>query len=128
LYLFFASWSVRQLYESARNKAKLRVFDDGIAGKTVEPTIIVEDIIGEIPDPETNPKLKKVFDKLNKLTGLKLVKDQISYLLNVAQNNYKHEKAGERTDDLPLNRIFVGNPGVVSINNEKLSFTSIIID
>ena len=39
------------------------------------------------------------------------IKREIRQLVKVAQINYERELAGEKPIEMPLNRVFIGNPG-----------------
>ena len=71
----------------------------------------MEDVIGPPPDPERNPGLKAALDKLNSLYGLAEVKASIQKLLQLMASNYEREKRGDKVIEVPLNRVFLGNPG-----------------
>jgi len=49
--------------------------------------------------------------ELQKFTGLKEVKQAIHELVEVASTNYENELAGYKIIKIPLNRLFLGNPG-----------------
>ncbi len=73
--------------------------------------IVVEDIIGKEPNVETNRALAEVFADLDKLVGQDKVKAAFCSILKFAQSNYKSELAGEQVRPMPMNRMFLGNPG-----------------
>jgi hypothetical protein len=77
------------------------------------PTVmIVEDVIGKEPSRENVPELDAVMRELESMVGLASVKRDMQALVDLARNNYKRELAGLKVDDVPLNRLFLGNPGV----------------
>jgi AAA+ superfamily predicted ATPase len=96
--------SVRQMFERAIGEAKHRY----TGGK---PTMIVEDVIGKEPTRENVPALDAVMRELEAMVGLASVKRDMQSLVDLARNNYKRELAGLKVDDVPLNRLFLGNPG-----------------
>jgi AAA+ superfamily predicted ATPase len=96
--------SVRQMFERAIGEAKHR-YTGG------EPTMIVEDVIGKEPTRENVPALDAVMRELEAMVGLASVKRDMQSLVDLARNNYKRELAGLKVDDVPLNRLFLGNPG-----------------
>jgi len=65
------------------------------------------DILGEPIDPTSSPLLKQ----LDKLTGLKEVKEAVRNLVHVSRENLKNEERGEHPLGMTLHRIFLGNPG-----------------
>ena len=73
--------------------------------------IVVEDVIGKEPSIETNRALAEVFADLNKLVGQQKVKSAFHSILQFAQSNYKAELAGDQVRHMPMNRMFLGNPG-----------------
>ena len=73
--------------------------------------IVVEDVIGKEPSIETNRALAEVFADLNKLVGQEKVKAAFHSILRFAQSNYKAELAGDQVRHMPMNRMFLGNPG-----------------
>ena len=73
--------------------------------------IVVEDVIGKEPNVETNRALAEVFADLDKLVGQEKVKAAFCSILKFAQSNYKAELAGEQVRPMPMNRMFLGNPG-----------------
>jgi hypothetical protein len=73
--------------------------------------IVVEDVIGKEPSIETNRALAEVFADLNKLVGQEKVKSAFHSILRFAQSNYKAELAGDQVRHMPMNRMFLGNPG-----------------
>ncbi len=73
--------------------------------------IVVEDVIGKEPNIESNRALAEVFADLDKLVGQEKVKAAFRSILKFAQSNYKAELAGEQVRPMPMNRMFLGNPG-----------------
>ena len=73
--------------------------------------IVIEDVIGKEPSVETNQNRAAVFADLNKLVGQAKVKSAFRSILQFAQSNYKAELAGEEVRHMPMNRMFLGNPG-----------------
>ena len=105
--------TVREAFESA----SLRSSASGRA-----PTLRIEDILGERPDPQKIPELKDALDSLERMVGLRekttkrkgagqAVKDAVDRMIKTAQANYDRELRGEKSLPLTLNRLFLGNPG-----------------
>ena len=93
--------------------------DDGMLKPTRAPTqfddaslvIKVVDVLGPPPSVERVPDLKAALSKLDRLIGLKAVKEQAHVLVQLAQVNYQRELNCEEPHLVPLNRLFLGNPG-----------------
>ncbi|GMI29918.1 hypothetical protein TrRE_jg11741, partial [Triparma retinervis] len=95
--------AVRVLFEKAYGRALDR-------DKNAE-TLTLIDILGPRPDFNHNPRLKAAIDELNKLTGLEGVKQSVAKLVKLAGTNYDRELEGSKPFEMPLNRVFLGNPG-----------------
>jgi Holliday junction resolvasome RuvABC ATP-dependent DNA helicase subunit len=74
-------------------------------------TLIVEDVVGVPPTPERIPALHLALQQLHEHIGIKQVKDAVASICDVARKNYEKELNGMKTDRIPLNRLFLGNPG-----------------
>lgn len=68
-----------------------------------------EDLIG--PDPSTAILESDAWAKLQKLIGLKSVKDSVSFLIDLINSNYERELDEKKIVDVSLNRVFLGSPG-----------------
>eukprot|EP01032_Pedospumella_encystans_P018301 gene18301-20839_t len=73
--------------------------------------LIVEDVIGVPPVPERIPALAAALKELHEHIGIPQVKEAVRSLCDVARKNYDKELNGMKTDMIPLNRLFLGNPG-----------------
>jgi hypothetical protein len=69
------------------------------------------DCLGKRPDPDNLPELKEALAELESMTGLEEIKKAVDNLVKTAQTNYDRELRGEKTLDVTLNRLFMGNPG-----------------
>jgi len=114
--------SVRTLAENSIKASMLRQGAD--SPKAVLKMI---DCLGKRPDLDNIPELKEALDKLQTLTGLEEkrnedgsvekrsvgvpVKKAVHNLVMTAQANYDRELRGEKTLNIALNRLFIGNPG-----------------
>jgi len=77
----------------------------------VKPTIEITDVIGNPPTRGVIPELDAALKELENLTGLESVKVKVEQLVELAHSNYEQELAAEPIDLVPLNRLFLGNPG-----------------
>ena len=102
--------TVRKLVDKALQSAE-KTYLNG--GNDAKPIISVFDVIGKPPTFENIPALKAAFDELEKVTGLQKVKDEMYNLLDTAQKNFEKEEHGFKIGSVPLNRLFLGNPGTV---------------
>ena len=89
--------------------------------------ILVEDVIGKEPNVETNRALAEVFADLDKLVGQEKVKAAFRSILKFAQSNYKAELAGEQVRPMPMNRMFLGNPGTGKVSLPSLPSVPLLI-
>lgn len=71
--------------------------------------LTMEDIVG--PPPSTALENSEAWQGLQKMVGLKSVKDSLKALVYRLQVNYDREVAEKPIVECSLNRIFLGNPG-----------------
>ncbi|ROV99425.1 hypothetical protein VMCG_06406 [Cytospora schulzeri] len=71
--------------------------------------LTMEDIVG--PPPSTALENSKAWQDLQKMVGLKSVKESLKSLVCRMQVNYDREVAEKPIVECSLNRIFLGNPG-----------------
>jgi len=71
----------------------------------------VVDVLGPPPEVEHVPDLKAALAELDRQVGLEAVKEQARTLIKLAQINYQRELNCEPPHLVPLNRLFLGNPG-----------------
>ena len=74
-------------------------------------TLCIEDVLGPPPDPKSFPDLRRALLELETKIGLRSVKEQVQLLVMLAQVNYERQLKGEPPQLIPLNRLFLGNPG-----------------
>ena len=68
---------------------------------------MIVDVLGE----RLNPHLSDAIRELDSMIGLREVKLSVKDLMELAGRNYDRELKGEKQDEIPLNRLFLGNPG-----------------
>ena len=95
--------SVRVLFNQSMERAKRR--------PNHSKQIIVEDVIGLCPTPENMPLLAAALKELDNQIGIPSVKEAVRNLCDIARRNYEKELNGMKIDRIPLNRLFLGNPG-----------------
>lgn len=77
-------------------------------------TICGRDIDGLDPEStagDSEESLDSLMEKLDRMVGLKKVKDELHTLINVAQMNALKSKRGLQTQNVSLHMVFTGNPG-----------------
>ena len=113
---------VRNLIESAKQKRLIRLADlpqeERAKEENQELKIEDFDVLAKVTtkakryelsaDPEG---LKEVFDELNKLTGLRSVKESVNKLINSLKVSKLRKERGLTVIEKPLHSVFLGNPG-----------------
>jgi Holliday junction resolvasome RuvABC ATP-dependent DNA helicase subunit len=95
--------AVRILFDKARSRALVR--DAALT------SLKVIDVMGPRPDRDHVPDLGRALDELQEMIGLDSVKQSIERIVKLAQTNYDRELKGSPPFPIPLNQVFLGNPG-----------------
>ncbi len=104
--------TVRNLYEKIITKQASRVAS--LKEKTVDvlSTILEDDVKGCIgEEKEKEEKLEDILTEFNSLIGLDTVKEEISELVYIVQNQLRRKEKGLKVPALSLHLVFMGNPG-----------------
>ncbi len=101
---------MRKLFETTVSKFSQRLNTIPFAEQTEEvlTTIMPEDLPYEAPKESA---VDEILVELNKLTGLKNVKTEVTSIVNYINLEKKRAEAGGKKSPLNLNFVFTGNPG-----------------
>jgi SpoVK/Ycf46/Vps4 family AAA+-type ATPase len=97
---------MRTLFESTLERQASRLAEDEAA----DPSILLpEDIADSRPAPAAN--MSAALTKLDRLIGLRSVKQEIRSLVDLVQAQQRRQQAGLPVPTISLHLVFTGNPG-----------------
>ena len=107
------------MFSKIRERQSDRITKERRAGVIPDDLVITkEDLIG--PDPSEAILTCTAWDELQKLTGLKSVKQSVNVLIDLIKTNYQRELQEQPLVEMPLNRVFLGSPGTGKTSVAKL--------
>lgn len=102
--------ALQNLFAKIQDRQAARLSSERTLGKKPDDLLLQKtDIIG--PDPSETLRTSKCWVELQELVGLDAVKDSIQAMYRLLESNYRRELAEKEPMQVPLNRVFLGNPG-----------------
>ncbi len=103
--------SVRNTFESIISKQASRIAKEKNHTKELLSKIEKDDVLSCIELDEKSESLEDIMDDFNSLIGLDMVKEEISDLVLLVQNQQKRKAKGMKVPSLSLHLVFMGSPG-----------------
>ncbi len=105
--------TVRNVFESIISKQASRIASKRNKTKELLSTIEAEDVINSVGEVSANKEetLEDVLKEFKALIGLETVKEEISELVYIVQNQQRRREQGLKVPSLSLHLVFMGNPG-----------------
>jgi SpoVK/Ycf46/Vps4 family AAA+-type ATPase len=97
---------MRTLFESTLERQAARLAEDEAAGPSI---LLPEDIADPRPAPAAD--MSVALTKLDRLIGLRSVKQEIRSLVDLVQAQQRRQQAGLPVPPISLHLVFTGNPG-----------------
>ncbi len=104
--------TVRNVFESIISKQASRIASKRNKTKELLSTIEADDVINSVGEPKKKEEtLEDVLNEFKALIGLDMVKEEISELVYIVQNQQRRKEKGLKVPPLSLHLVFMGNPG-----------------